>query len=361
MKGRPVQLAFSGLFLPSFEWEMKAEETPMRDLEHDPAFGTLFRNVRRRDLSEQNISTLESIRSKLETRRENPLAVDLLAALDGCQEAIARLNTAGEWALAAGGFGDSGHVVFAEYVRLEALSAAATRAVRVNDFQGAAACVCDCPELRIFWRHGSLDRLAAAETAEASLFPRLVAYLEVQMSCLAKFSLSGGKPAMAQRLAGPFEQLLRDRPAAPGGQWIRCLQHIAGTGSMAKLLELAISDGSSGDDLPSEATFKRWCSGAVFPPEDHVVSLVEAVARATRSTVDFETKRRALEDQFVFARRVNAALQFASLIVKPTEADEGINPHLGAESPIAWAQASFQHWVDHWRQASASGGAGSGT
>ncbi len=343
-RGRPKRMSFSGLFLPSLEWELSIEEQPMREFEEHPTAGTLFRNVRRFASVGDQRKALAKAASVIGQMPPSPLRDDLLTALAGDQDAEQRVAALGPWRMFLAGAGPSSSVYLAkEFTRVETLCVAADEALGRCDLAGAAKAVAQQPEAVAFWRHGSLEQLASSTTLEQSLIPRLVAYLELQMSCVAMAS------ALESRSVLAGEELVRRLLVGrrrPGANFMRYLLDVVGARTQAELLNFAAGHLGDGEALPSEATTKRWFSGAVFPPAARIRPLALAVARGSKSSAA-EGELRLL---FWCARRANSAMVWAAMLHERV----GASRVLGAEDIHQWAEAAYGHWMTRWRNRSTS-------
>lgn len=350
--GRPTKFEFWGVFLPSLEWEMKLNGTPVRAMEDDPTFGTLIRNQRRMDVDTTSPDQIRSLCRILELS-EHPVALRLIAALNGDMQAQLDVEAIGRWQC----FTQSGSRLSPfekEYASLESHCACADKAVQSGDFAGAAALIGNSEMLLPYWRNGSLDQMAQAESAEQTYEPRLVAWLELQMSVLAKLTVSNLEAVECQKLSGSFENLLEGLPVKPFARWIRCLQNFSGAKSQSKFYSLAISS-TEAEPFAGEATFKRWFSGSTVPSEKQALELMQSVVRTTVGDTDACANdrllaERAFQAQFWVARRIDGAIRFASLI-NP----QSVEKRLAAASVSEWAKESFNHWKSHWQEQIASG------
>ncbi|MCD2514592.1 hypothetical protein [Comamonas endophytica] len=182
---------------------------------------------------------------------------------------------------------------------------------------------------------------------EQTLAPRLKAWLELQMSILAKVSLTNGIAIASQGICGSFRNMLIGSPAKPGQTMLRHFQHFACLGSLAKLKD-AVADLCAEPQFPSDATFIRWCSGSIFPAQKRFEPFLQALAQLGAEQFLGQSGEQLLFAQFYVARRFTAVLAMADLWrcadVIATE------KYVGAASPSQWAVESFEHWQHHWRE-----------
>lgn len=188
-RGRPKPWSFSGLFLPSMEWEFNVEEIPMRMLEEDPHFGTPMRHLRRKAGRPPEPALLQQMKRALAALPTCEARNVFIAAFDGDPDAMATLQQMRPWELftAAPVRPNMPHPL--EYARIERFCRVADEAVQAGDYRGAAVAISAKDELRIFWSDEALDALATSQTLAETVLPRLAAYLELQMSCLARTSV----------------------------------------------------------------------------------------------------------------------------------------------------------------------------
>lgn len=122
---------------------------------------------------------------------------------------------------------------------------------------------------------------------------------------------------------------------------MRYLLEIVGARTQAELLNFVAERIGQDDELPSEATTKRWFSGATFPKAASVKPLALAVARASSAT----HAEAELTLMFWCARRANAALALAELV----HARFGAPVVLGAEDEHSWAEDALSRWMTRWQ------------
>lgn len=356
-RGKPKPWAFSGLFLPSLAWELNVEEIPLRELEADTKTGTLIRHMRRRQGQPSADLLRPQLRSSLKQAPLSQQKEVMTRALDGNAAALETVEHMGMWeCVCAGGLTAWPHPL--EYARLEALSVDADKALSQHDFPTASELVRTCPELKLFWSDAALHALAASTSAKDTLAPRLAAYLELQMYCLALTSVKKlyAKPQVFTE--GEFDPVIQP-DGLPGKHLMRFLLRYYRQSSQKGLLDAAAScvcvcDGDD-DQLPSTVTLKRWFSGQIFPPQNAVAPLLLALIKATHghtltspSNTDLST--RDPKRLFLAARRVNSTVKLAGVLL-----NEAQNRHLlGAETGGQWAVGAYQRWVGYWQKATAS-------
>jgi len=337
-RGRPKRWSFSGLFLPSLHWELSIEEQPMREFEEHPTVGTFFRNVRRFAAVGDQRKALAKASSDFLQMQQSPLRDDLLAAFAGDRDAEQRVAEVGHWQMFLAGAGRRSWVYLAEeFSRVESFCIAADEALGRGDLVGAASEVAQQTEVACFWRHGSLERLANSVTLEHSLVPRLVAYLELQMSCVVMASVTESRSV---NVGAELVCRLLDGRRRPGANFMRYLLEVVGVRTQAELLNFAAGHLGEGEKLPSEATTKRWFSGAIFPSAAQIKPLALAVARGSPST----HSEADLTVMFWCARRAAAAMALAAMLHDRI----GAPRVLGAEDGHAWAEAALSHWKTRW-------------
>lgn len=173
---------------------------------------------------------------------------------------------------------------------------------------------------------------------EESLAPRLVAPLELQMSCMAMASVVERHSTPAR--SDPVQQLVA-AARRPGAHFMLQLLEISGARTQADLLNVAAEHLAEDEVLPSEATLKRWFSGAVLPPARRIRPLALAIARATNR----DSTEADLHLLFWCARRASTAMSLAGLVHKI-----GGAPALLASKDVpSWAEAACAHWAARWR------------
>jgi len=365
MRGRPKRESFFGLFLPSVEWEYKIEEIPLRKLEDELAFGTIARNVRRKDVDLDAPRQKAGLRRALEKAQGKPGSELLLAATNEDRRATEAILSMGPWASVAMTLGDAGWMQVKEYARLEPLCAGANEALAASDLELAALQVDACPALRVYWRHDGLERLADSGSMEASVVPRLAAYLELQIACLARIAVEDEEGLRSQSLLGSFDQLLEDRFSTPGAALMVRIRLYADAKSRARLMDQAISGlepmvrlgkpGAEQLELPSEKTLNRWFAGEIFPGECRLWPLVMAVVRHKHPSPADASEAAKREAQsiltlFRVARRFDSALEWAGRFGQGAL----MKALLHAGDQREWVQNSFDHWKSHWRNCAAS-------
>jgi hypothetical protein len=354
--GRPTTYQFYGLFLPSIEWEMKIEGFAWSDLENETnELGTLFRNMRRQDVDPTHslLSALPKILEKMPPNVAAPFEAAVEACIEGSSTDEPFTQLPGKWAYFRMGAANSKSPFFDEYVRIEAESQAADAALYEGDFRRAAELIQGNSSLRPYWNDAALQVLANATTHDKTLRPRLWAWLQLQVSVLAKWSICG--PAMqVQQDCGCLADLLNglrdDDSSAPGAQWLRAMVRLTRTKSLAKMLALVRYEADL-CDLPSEATIKRWSRGSIFPvPSPKLEKFAERVivrAAIADPKVDRAEVLESVKWYYWAARRFNSLLWFATMLhsESPTASQESaIHP----TAPSAWLRAEFRRLqIDH--------------
>ena len=354
MKGRPAKLGFSGLFLPCIEWEMKLEEIPWRDLEDCPKVGTLMRNARRQDTAPDALK-LEAMITKMASGDQlaSPQLQLLLHALHADDIALRQVEQLGAWSCFVLGQRETFSAFSKAYSELEPACARVNEILAAGKFADAASEVMNTAEISIFWRHRAAEFLAKAQSVEQTLAPRLKAWLELQMSVLAKVSLTNEIAKASQCLCGSFRNMLTGSPAKPGKIIMRHFQQFSGLGSLASL-KAAVADLCVELQFPSDATFNRWCSGSIFPAQKRFEPFLRAAGHLGADKLQGQSYEQLLFAQFYVARRFTAVLAIADLWRR--SGGTSVEKHLGASTPSQWAVESFDHWQQHWREMLSSNG-----
>lgn len=348
--GRPTTYKFYGLFLPSIEWEMKIEGIAWYDLENEPnELGTLFRNMRRQDVDPTHclLSVMPRILGKMPPDIAAQFEAVVQALKEGAVTDEPSTQLPGKWAYFRMGAANSKSPFFDEYVRIEAESQAADAALYGGDFRRAAQLIQGNSSLRPYWNDAALQGLANATTHDKTLRPRLWAWLQLQVSVLAKWSMR--EPAMqVQQDCGSLSDLLSglrddDDSSAPGAQWLRTMVRLTRAKSLAKMLALVRYEADL--DLPSEATIKRWSRGSIFPVSS---PKLEKFAQRVidRAVINDPKVNRAevfesVKWYYWAARRFNSLLWFATMLhsESPTAPpDSAKHP----SAPSAWLRAEFR-------------------
>ena len=266
--------------------------------------------------------------------------------MEGDDSALRQLIQLGLWNCFILGQKESFSVFTKTYAELEPACGTASELLASGRFVDAASEVTKNPEISIFWRHGALDSFATAQSLEQTLAPRLKAWLELQMSVLAKVSLTNEFAIASQNMCGLFANMLLGSPAKPGKTMMRHFQHFAGLESLAKL-KAATSNLCAEQHFPSDATFNRWCSGSIFPAQKRLEPFLQAIGQLGSAQLPGKPGEQLLWTQFYVARRFTAVLGMADLFCHTGTA--AAEQHLGAPSATHWAVESFAHWQRHWR------------
>lgn len=349
--GRPTTYQFQGLFLPTIEWEMKTEGIAWHEMENEPnELGTLFRNMRRQDVdpTDSLFKLLPIIQKKMLPSVAAQFEVAAQAAKEGTftDELLAQMP--GGWVLFCMGASNWKTPYFDEYVHIEAESKAADAALHDGDFRRVADLVQNNSRLSPYWSDAALQCLASATTHDQTLRPRLLAWLQLQVDVLAKWSIRDRRALQAQQDCGSLEYLLTelrsDDSAAPGALWLRAMVLLTKAKSLPKMLE-QIRNKPNLSDLPSEATIKRWNRGIKFPmPSPKLEKFVERVSfraaiadRSLKQPEVFESARW----YYWAARRFDSILWFATLLHSgsPVPTPNG-DDHIHA--PSVWLRAEFK-------------------
>lgn len=318
-RGRPKRCEFTGIFLPSVEWEMAIEGQPWHELESHPgSVGTLFRHCRREDVSlGQMLKTMRCAIDELEPRTEaagqlvqvfKAQISDLLANPDGALQQREAIHDKWKWFLS--GVAPDEHFptyFMRRYVEVESASMDAAAAFSRGKYQRAAELIAATPSLQLFWRPQDLDALALAQSVDETKHLRLRAWLELQLSIVADRAMTSAPSTQAQRLCGAWSDLLAGEVLQPGKHWLRRAKELAGAASLSDLLQQLTAAGTATASLPSEATIKRWSSGSVFPPVHHALGAfatrVAERAHVRRPSLSSEHARDALVRTYSAANR----------------------------------------------------------
>ena len=330
-RGRPTPYAFHGLFLPSIAWEMKVEGIAWHRMETEPGeVGTLFRNMRRKDVSvRQMAANLRAIIQSLDPHNDQARAlceacVDALsgeAVLSDAAADLAMTRMPGLWGSFVSGMRDEEDwptPFMKAYVEIERLSTAADAALAAGRFAEAASLVKDTPALRRYWPDGQLELLACATTAQETLGARLHAWLQLQLSVVAERATCSRVAMEAQELCGAYATLLDGDVLAPGARWLSAAKHLAGAGTLVQLRRQLMADGTDPQALPSEATIKRWSRGSLFPQRSETLkTFIERVAdraHVRAPQVSAHQALSALVRSYGAALRLDHAAVFARLL-----------------------------------------------
>lgn len=352
-RGRPKPHAFCGLFLPSIEWEMKMEGFPWHQMETEPgAVGTLFRNMRRKDVSPRTFVT--NLRDAIQAlgpcndqaRALCEVLADALSGEEVLSDAAADLALTcmpGLWGSFVAGMCDDGDwptPFMKAYAEIERLSPEVDAALAAGEFAATASLVRSKPALRRYWSDGQLEVLACATTAQETLGARLHAWLQLQLSVVAARATCSNGSIEAQQLCGAYATLLDGGVLAPGARWLSAAKRLAGARTLVQLRTQLTADGTDPRALPSEATVKRWSRGSLFPQRSEALrTFIERVAdRAHVHAPEVLTHQAssALVRSYGAALRFHHAAGFARLL----------SPDAGA-----YMRQSFTDWCAH--QASA--------
>lgn len=354
-RGRPKPWSFSGLFLPSMEWEFNVEEIPMRMLEEDPHFGTPMRHLRRKTGKPPESMLLLQMKHAFERIPDSEVKQAFVAAFDGDPDAMATLQHMRPWDLftAAPGRPNQPHPL--EYARIESLCRVADEALQAGNYRRAADAVLSQEELRSFWSDEALEALAASRTLAETVLPRLAAYLELQMSCLARVSVMEHFASPLTWACGEFAPVIQD-DGRPGRHFMRYCLGLTRAKTQAAFMEI-VADASEADGrLPEIATIKRWFSGCVFPPEASITPVIHALMRWITAQGQHAVAVDAIPERYLMrlffaARRTKSAQDLAQLLLKVPSG----SALLGADAAGPWAVDSYRRWVAHWQAVPASG------
>ncbi|WP_139313419.1 hypothetical protein [Rhodoferax antarcticus] len=350
-RGRPTPYQFQGLFLPSIQWEMKTEGVPWHEMENEPnELGSLFRNLRRQDVDPTSSLTnlLPIIQAKMQPNSAAEFKSAVQAVRDGAFTDDLLMQMPGNWACFRMGADKLQSPYFDEYVTIETEVKAADVALDEGNYQRAAELVQSNANLRQYWSDENLRNLASATTPNATLSPRLQAWLQLQVSVLAKWAMRESVALQAQQNCGSLEHLLNalrdDGSAAPGAMWLRAMVRLTKAHSIAEALRLVRNE-TLVEDLPSEATIKRWSRGSLFPVASEKlekfirrVSLRAGIADPNLNHAEvFESAQR----YYWAARRFDSILWFVSLAHSGTKAPKTESSDC-VHAPSAWLRAEFK-------------------
>lgn len=335
-RGRPSMEVLSGLFLPSAAWEMRSIGFPWTRLEDEPfSFGTLFRNVRRKDVSPATcMRQVEEIYSKSGGSAEGDRIMawfkDALA--DGADKSDEIANkwlaqAPGDWACFSANLKPSdpwpGHFI-STYVEIENASSAANRVLANGRFSELGGLVCSNPSLSPYWHSSVLNDLACSKQLADSLKPRLKAWIQLELDLIARFALESPSAVRSIPICGEFDSLLTGRWTDPGAAWLGHAIALTGTRSVVDLHKLLISNQPRGAS-PSKATLDRWSSAKQFPQQgpqlQAFVDRVSACAHLYRSSLSPGEVAEALRTHYFVAQRLNRTIWVASrLYIEPRNA-----------------------------------------
>lgn len=271
---------------------MKTEGISAQEFENQPgASGTLFRNVRRADVGPPTMlrQLAEHLHAhmapqNLMSARNKPLLgvlevgmSDIQRALPRGQEEVDRVanlwlaSAPGDWELFTATMPDDEQAwpqaFWDTYVHIEKACREANAALAEGQFGHAAELIADNERLRVYWGEEHLHSLACAQTVEQTLRARAHAWLELEISILARWSLQSPKAAAAERMSGPVRAFFEADVLRPGSHWLQCAKAFTTAVSLRDLRKRLLG-GHPDEYLPSLTTLKRWSCGAVFPQRD---------------------------------------------------------------------------------------------
>lgn len=330
---------------------MKTEGIAWHELENEPKeIGTLFRNMRRQDVdpTDSLFKLLPIIQKKMPPSVAVQFEVAARAAKEGTFTDELLIQMPGGWAYFCMGAANWKSPYFDEYVRIEAESKAADAALNDGDFRRVADLVQNNSSLSQYWSDATLQCLASATTHDQTLRPRLLAWLQLQVDVLAKWSIQDRRALQAQQDCGSLEYLLTelrsDDSAAPGALWLRAMVLLTKAKSLPNMLE-QICNKTKLSDLPSEATIKRWNRGIKFPmPSPKLEKFVEGVSFRA-AVADKNLKRTEVFESarwyYWAARRFDSILWFATLLHSGSIAPRpDSSKHIHA--PSVWLRTEFK-------------------
>ncbi len=277
----------------------------------------------------------------------SPHSQSFLHALDGDDIALCQVEQLGAWSWFVHGQTEPFSAFSKAYAELDPVCARANGLLAAGKFVDVASEILNTDAISVFWRHGALDELAKAQSVEQTLTPRLKAWLELQMSVLAKVSLNNETAVASQDICGSFRSMLTESPPKPGKTMMKHYQQFSGLASLAKL-KCAVADLCDESQFPSDATFNRWCSGGIFPAQRRFEPFLQALAQLGSKQLRGQSGEQLLFAPFYVARRFTAVLAMADLWLCAGVISTEKN--LGAASPSEWAVESFDHWQHHWRE-----------
>lgn len=330
---------------------MKAEGIRWHELENEPnELGTLFRNMRRRDVDPTHslFNVLEVILEKMPPRAAAQFeeATRAVQADKFTDELLALMP--GNWACFRMGAAEMKSPYFDEYVLLEVEVKNADVAFHEGDYFLAAQMIQGNPELRQYWSDEVLQSLMDSRTPNETLRPRLQAWLQLQISVLAKWSIHDLKALRAQRQCDSLEYLLngvrKDGSSAPGAQWLRSMRRLTVSQTPVEMISVVRKETAT-NELPSEATFKRWNRGESFPKSsaklEKFVKRVSQRAALAEPAADTEEVFESARWYHWAARRFDSMLFFAELTHSGSAPSGGDGE---SHTPSTWLRAEFKRW-----------------
>lgn len=350
--GRPTAVSFSGVFLPSTDWELKIEGTSWRSLEAVGEHGALIRSMRRSRSGTLKPTQVAALDQMLADIPDGESVRVFRAAVGGDESAIEAIQSWRPWRLFGMGVDARLWPHVGAYVALEQKLEEADAALLLGDFPKVAELLASSEELRPYWSDLGLNALRVAKQVEDTMLPRLIACLELQVSCVAR-ATSSERFVMGSEERAILDALLDQPQLRPGQQLLHWLKQYVGVGSLSALLKIA-EDGNPSGELPSEATFKRWCSGTVFPPSEHMREFALAlqqgvgVGRATKFCVR-ELSLHSISAAYWATRRLEHAIAWVRWIESQPVGGEHLIQIAGNVCSRTWGQRAYSRWSMHWR------------
>lgn len=223
------------------------------------------------------------------------------------------------------------------HVHIEKACREAAAALDAGQFARAAELIAGDAQLRIYWADEPLHSLACAETIEQTLRPRIHAWLELEISILARWSLQSPKASAAERMSGPLRAFFEAEHMHPGSHWLHCAKNFTSAVSLPDLRKRL--RGEHPDEcLPSLTTLKRWSCGKVFPQRDGKLTRFGQRV-AARAHIDHPALRSAevadvLLTLYLVARRLHTVAWIAKVV---------------HSQPARSLRLSFDRWRAHGR------------
>lgn len=353
VRGRPSGLTLRGLFLFDPESIMKLDGEPMRAQFTEAGYESLHRGLERAvhlNLEQFPPRLGAQILEALAGAPPDPVLDALRRAISGdptAAEAIRQLRPWEIYRAALGGHRSELGLRMADYfVHIERESVEVERLLAQRSFRDAALVVSQHPLLRRFVSPVALDALAEAKSQSSLVWFQLPGALAVLVSQVA---LLEGLMQTDGTEQDDLGYLLTRHQARinPGRQFMQWLKGFLRVETIDDLLDLQI-----GMDEPfDETTWKRWHSGAIFPPEQSLRRFMDHVLSAnSEETPGKETHAKSMllriGTNHWAARRIHHVIGLLEHMER-TDAQKTA-ALLGQLSPSAWLTSTYSQWREHW-------------
>jgi hypothetical protein len=369
--GRPVRLGMVSLMLPSHDLFLRMDGTSESGLFKEMDESSLYKRLnnviqsaRSADEDDGQIQPSSQVMRRLAndfrqlTKGANfssPTS-DVLGALEGDPQSMAKMDAVGLWEFSAAVFEGAGQKWWAAGARhcaeVEAESLQACAHVERKNFSALVAEIRDNSVLAPYFTRSAQKWLSNAESEGDVLVARGAAMCEFLLAQVARMSQVTEVHQASKGAAWPFDYLLE--PGArqqmnPGAQFFGWFKQGIGNPSVEGVLELA---GSNGTDVLDLSTLKRWNRGEEFPREESILTLAEAIYQHQEGE-DGKTQRlQEVASHFYVARRMYKLMRVVNWIVSNEEKRCRSQHflHLLEEGSIEiWMRARYAHWVAHWQ------------